>query len=147
MADIVPSLGVTLPNAFDEEGRRVVRPDVLNFVMLATIAAHTSKSAKIEKALYDHEKDIEGEGLVRLMNLTISDEFSKWILPEVWQSCSITNDGQHEVYVWFNDLYTQEIRIDPYETLDHNTITHKIRVLYFKCNDGESTTVRIMGSY
>ena len=136
-----------IPQVFDDEGRRVVRPDVLNFVILSSIAAHTAKTSKAAQALHDHAKDLEGEGLTRRLDLSISDNLEKLYLPEKWQSFTLTNDGANTVKVWVNSLYTQDITVKAFEALNYDTKTHKIKKLYLQCSSGESASIRITGSY
>lgn len=135
------------PGVFDEEGRRIVRPDVLNFITLSTIAAHAAKQTKLLQKLYDHEKDLEGDGLTRYIPLTVTDKQENYLLPEVWQSCSITNDGDNMVYIKVNTPYADEIPLNQSETLNQDTKTHKLKRLYLRCDTGKTSSIRILGIY
>ncbi|GAI97435.1 unnamed protein product, partial [marine sediment metagenome] len=120
-------------------------PNVMSFLMMAAIARNTSRMSRTTQALYDHAKDLEGEGLTRRIELTITDKLTKLLLPELWQSASITNDGDKSLYVRVNNLYTTKIPVNPYEVLNYDAKTHKLKRLYLECDSGESTSVRIIG--
>lgn len=143
----VPQKPGFVPQVFDDEGRRVVRPDVLSLIFLSNIAAQSARIAKGIQLLHDHQLDLAGEGLTRRIVMTVSSKLEKLYLPEKWQSFTLTNDGPDEVIVWINSLYTQDIPVAPYETLNYDAKTHKIYLLYLQCTPGKSASVRIIGSY
>lgn len=126
----------------------------MQFLMLASIASNTRKTAKTVQALYDHAKDLEGIGLTRLMELTITQKLQKCFLPETWQSCAIINYGdpndaeaEPTLYVRFNSLYTDEIPVNKGESINHDMKTHKLNRLYLRCGQGETTSIKVLGGY
>jgi len=128
----------------DDQGSEVnpnrINPNVMSFIMLSAIAGH---SAKIER----HLKDLEGKGMTRLIPVSVSQKTKKLILPEVWQSVSIVNDGDSTVYVRINSMSAPKIPLNQGETFDQDFKTHKLSCLYFNCGQGESTSLRVVGNY
>ncbi len=128
----------------DEEGSAVnpnhINPNVMSFIMLSAIA---SNSAKIER----HLKDLEGQGMTRLIPVSVTQKTKRLILPEAWQSISIANDGEQTVYIRINSPGAPRIPLNEGETFNQDFKTHKLSCLYFNCAQGESTDLRVVGGY
>ena len=144
---IVPTAPQPVPEVFDDEGRRVIRPDVISLITQLNIAAQSVKQTNLLQSLYDHEKDLEGDGLIRRMTLAVSDERLNLLLPELWQSVTIVNDGSNTVYLKINSPYADTIPLNEGESFDHDTKTHKIRRLFLYCDSGLTSSVRLVGNY
>jgi len=128
----------------DDQGSEVnpnrINPNVMSFIMLSAIAGH---SAKIER----HLKDLEGKGMTRLIPVSVSQKTKKLILPEVWQSVSIVNDGDSTVYIRLNSPGAPKIPLGGHESFNQDFKTHKLQCIYLSCASGESTTLRAVGNY
>lgn len=131
---------ISSPPALPQDTTQRMDPSVLSFIMLSAIA---SNSAKIER----HLKDLEGQGMTRLIPVSVTQRRKKLILPEAWQSVSIANDGEKTVYVRINSPGAPKIPLNQGETFNQDFKTHKLSCLYFNCAQGESTNLRVVGSY
>lgn len=135
----VPSIQIVDDQGIEVSPNRI-NPNVLSFIMLSAIASH---SAKIER----HLKDLEGQGMTRLIPVSVTQKTKKLLLPELWQSVAIANDGEKTVYVRINSMSAPKLPLNQGETFSQNFKTHRLTCIYFDCNKGESTNLRVVGNY
>ena len=118
-------------------GKNVMRPDVMNFLMLATIA---SQAVKIRKYFDDRRTT----GRVDNFVVQATDQQQELEIPYPGQSLAIINDGPDQVDVWVNRFDGREPHI---MTLgEHYYVdfeTHAIHYIYSQCNPGETAQLRI----
>lgn len=127
-----------------EDGKEVVRPDVLQAVVqLATLGQMT----KIRKSL---EKE-EFEGKLDTRDLDATDELQSIIIeyPEKpWATATFFNDGPDPVHIGINNT-------NPYATLnskdsigaDYTKADQRIKTIYYWCDTGNTASVRAVGKY
>ena len=126
-----------------ENGERVANPrmdpGIMQFVMLSSIA---SQAIKIRK-YFDDRTSMGG---IQTFNLTVTDVRQRIDITYPAQAMSIINDGADEVFVWINTIGRPRHEILAGETFNIDFETHKINELYFQCNSGETTTIRIVAN-
>jgi len=129
-----------------EEGKTVVRPDVIQAV---TQLAQLGQLVKIRKSL---EKE-EYEGILDQRTLASTDATNYIDLInshpyKPWIDAYFYNDGANEIYIAINrpvDFH----RIEPTESLalDFSNADRRIELIYYRCDPGETTSVRALGKY
>lgn len=119
-----------------DEGRRVVRPDVMQFLVQAASLSQLVKMRKLEESKVP-------AGTASL-NFTANTTIKKILLHVPWISFALVNDGAGKIKVAVNDetelLYGTEI--DSGETYTLDCVYPVIRVLYIQTVSG-TATVRI----
>jgi len=130
-----------------EGGRRVskprIDPSVMTFIMQASQLAQITKIRK-------YFEDRTPRGLIQTWGmdsnnpLTITDELKEIKFDYPAQSFSLVNDGDNTVYVWVNSMMRPKSAVKSGETFNLDFELHKINYLYLQCENGQSTSVRIV---
>lgn len=128
-----------------QDGERIspqVRPDVMNFIMLAKMVRDIGKIKK-----YFDDRIPEGRAFHRILTVTpttIIIDLSQQPL----QSVAFYNTGPtFSAFVRINDWVSDRVEIGPGDTKRFNFELHKIEWLYIDCNPGETTTLDITGDW
>lgn len=144
--ELIPSERKIIPEVVDESGKKVIRPDILQMV---TQLASLGQLARIRKSL---EKE-EFEGKVDTITLSVTSKQSCLNLLDRWHySALITgyfvNDGPDTAYIAINEPYAWlKIKKNETRTVDHTKADRRIERIYYKCDAGETASVRIEGEY
>ena len=130
-----------LPTTFEvvEDGRRVVRPDVMGLVTQLATLAQINKMRKLEES-----KVPTG---VKPIKKTVTDTTMKLPLYPPWISFSLINDGAGALTVWVNDEEDPlaESMIASTKTFDCNMDYPIIKSIYLKAASGTTAAVRVYG--
>ncbi len=132
-----------------EDGRKVMRPDVLNFLMLASINAQIARTRReIEK--HNRKESFEGNLDIRTLNAT--DELqclsliARWPFTP-WVSAFFINRGPDEVYIRINRSEEIKMEVGETRTIDHTHAEERIEQIYYKTNPGETASVTVEAYY
>lgn len=120
-----------------EDGKNVMRPDVMQFLMLASIA---SQATRIRKYFDDR---------------TPTGAIQTWIIPVTqtrqrvrvtWdaQSMSLINDGPDSVKIWINTLERSPHTVNLNEVFNINFEVHKLKRFYHQCDPGNTASIRVV---
>ena len=129
-----------------EDGKEIVRPDVLQAVVQLAILGQLSK---IRKSL---EKE-EFQGEIDPRTFSASDQL-QWVdlidrHPNTpWATATFFNDGPDPVYIALNNALNWT-PINSGETLvpDFTKADERISLIYYKCDAGKTASVRAVGKY
>lgn len=141
----IKSLTTQLPKVI-EEGKEVIRPDIIQAV---TQLAQLGQLVKIRRSLQKREF----QGKVDTRTLEVTDEIKHIGLinnypNHPWISAFFINDGPDTVYIGINNPYEWvEIEKDETRTIDYTHADERIRKVYYKCDPGETASVRVEGHY
>jgi len=114
-----------------------MRPDILNFLMLASINAQTARVRRY----YDDRKS---RGNVQPYNVSVTDKPQTLDFLEVAQSMSLFNDGPDTVYYWVNNPHVEIASVNKGESTKINFETHEIERLILWCDAEETASLRII---
>lgn len=154
ISSVVGKKNITMPSVeVVENGHSVsnprMEPSIMNFLMLASIA---HQAVKIRREIEQHNKKESFEGKLDSRILAATDVSQCLSLIEQWPytpwvSAFFINRGPDAVYIRINR--SEEIKIEAEETrtIDHIHAEERIEQVYYKCNAGETATVRMEGQY
>lgn len=129
-----------------DEGRRVVRPDVVQSI---TQLASLAQLVRIRKAL--EKESTQGRLDTRDISATEQQGYIDLVdrVPWTpWASAFIANDGPDTVRVAINDPVSfMEIRVNETRSLDYTKAEVRISCIWYECDPGETASVRIEGTY
>lgn len=147
--ELVPTQKKFVPEVIDEEGRKIVGPELEAVTGVVTQLAQLAQLAKIRKSL---EKE-EFKGKVDTITLSATDEQACLNLLGRWHytaliSAYFVNDGPDTAYIAINEPYAWlKIKINETRTVNHSKADKRIERIYHKCDPGETASVRIEGEY
>ena len=147
--ELLPVKRAFIPEVVDETGKKIVGPEMEAVLGMVTQMAQVAQLARIRKAL--EREQFEG----RLDNKTLScTDKVGWInlLEEsphrAWISATFYNDGTNTAYIAINKDYKYiELRDTEELPIDFSKADERIRLIYYKCNPGETASVRVVGKY
>lgn len=138
---LVPQIKVV-----DDEGKEIMRPDVLAAVtQLATLGQLTRIRKSLEREHF--EGKIDARTLSASYEMGFIELLKCW--PHTpWTTATFFNDGPDTVYIGINDMH-------PYATLekgdtlpaDFTKADRRIEIIYYWTNAGETASVRVVGKY
>jgi hypothetical protein len=147
--ELLPVKRSIIPEVVDEEGRKITSPEMEAVTGLVTQLASLAQLARIRKSL---EKE-EFEGRLAKKTLSVTDS-PQWInlLEEsphkAWITATFYNDGGDTAYIAINKDYDYiELRDTEELPIDFSKADERIRLIYYKCNPGETASVRAVGKY
>ncbi len=111
--------------------------------LLTTVipAATQQPSAQAYTGLTD-ERTLEANRYLQWINLVSDPPYTPWI------SAAFQNDGPHSVFIAVNNPSEMlEIANGESHQLDMTGATRRIEFLFYKCNIGETASVRVIGKY
>lgn len=120
-----------------ENGKNVMRPDVMNFLMLASIA---SQAVQIRKYFDDRTS----EGLVQNWPLVITPVVQEVICDYPAQSFYIINDGASPIFIEINTRHKTASQLLNGEDMFLDFERHKLRRFYVYCGPGGAATARAL---
>lgn len=126
-----------LPKITGDSDERM-SPAIMQFIMLASIAAQQSKTRLLEE-----RKVPTGS---KSFTWSVTDVEKEIVLGTPWISFNLLNDGSDTVYVRINTLegnITDEAGIGKGERYNFNAKFPIITRIYLACNPGKSATVRV----
>ena len=147
--ELVPVKKALIPEVVDEEGNKIVGPELEAVTGLVTQLAQLAQLARIRKSL---EKE-EFEGKVDTITLSVTSKQSCLNLLDRWHySALITaffvNDGPDTAYIAINEPYAWlKIKENETRTVDHTKADRRIERIYHKCDPEETASVRIEAEY
>ena len=112
-----------------------IRPDVMQFVMLAKIARETTK-------IRQYFDDITPDGNIINYVLQVTDVRQRVVITIPAQSVAFMNDGPDSVAIWINEPTDLPKTIAHNETYDVDFDVHKLFGFYIQCNTGEHAQLR-----
>ncbi len=127
------------------EVQKRIDPTILQFVMLDDIQVALSKVNR-------HLGKAEFEGILDPRVLSATDELQElapaydWPFTP-WICAYFINDGPDEVVIVINDSEAFTMKLKETQTIDQTHANERIRVIYYKCNPGESASVRVRGQF
>lgn len=119
-----------------EDGQNVMRPDVMNFLMLASVA---SQAVRIRKYFDDRKPTGRVDNFViqATQTLQLTD------LPYPGQAIAITNDGPNLAGIWINNHNREPHTMAVGEAYRVDFETHAIHRFYTQCDPGNTAQLRI----
>lgn len=131
----------------DDEGREIVRPDVIQAVtQLASLAQLTRIRKSLEKEEYRGAQDsrtLDATDAYQVEDLVKEYPF----IP--WATASFVNDGPvYAVYIGIN-RQAGATRLDNGESYqaDFTKADRRIELIYYWCDATETASVRVVGKY
>jgi len=144
--ELVPVEKSIIPQVVDDEGKRIVGPELEAVTQLVTQMAQVAQLARIRKTLERQEAQMEKipEGRMRPFEKTITgNAIEMWkVIDDVGQKCNsgtVYNDGPNEVWVCLNDIRDGFQEIKEGESLDFS-FKHPVieRFFFYSTADGEA---------
>ena len=131
----------------DENGKEIVRPDVIQAVMQF---AQVAQLTRIRKSL--EKQDLKGELDPRDIGATEKKQFLDLITDrpyQPWINAFFVNDGPDTVYLFINRIKDTPHTLKTGETLtlDHSHASERISQIFYYCDAGETASVRVTGQY
>lgn len=130
----------------DEEGKEIVRPDVLNTI---TQLAEVGQLMRIRKSI--EREHIQGR--VFPLTLSASEQLGYADLLEEapfnpFAKASFYNDGPDSVKISINNAADwNELAYKESMEIDLTKADRRIDLIYYKCDTGETASVRVKGKY
>lgn len=130
----------------DDEGREIVRPDVIQAV---TQLASLAQLARIRKSL--EKEEFQGKQDSRTLSATDSYHVEDLVkeYPFVpWATASFVNDGPDAVYIGINrQAGAAKLESGESHTVDFGKADRRIELIYYWTDAGETASVRVVGKY
>lgn len=129
----------------DDEGREIVRPDVLQAVVqLATLGQLTRIRRSLEKEEFEGELDPRTLGATDVTQCLELDQY-----PNVpWATATAFNDGPNRVFIAINGLAKPvTLNLNEGMSLDFTKADMRIKSVYYWCGPGDTASVRAVGKY
>jgi len=151
--ELVP-VGKFIPEVVDEDGYKIVGPELEAVAQLVTQMAQVAQLARIRKAVETQASQMEriSEGRLRPFEKTITGStIERWeVIDDVGRKCNsgtVYNDGDDSVWVCLNDIRDgfEEIKKD--ENLDFSFKHPVIERFFFKSTSGGTANLRIPLEY
>lgn len=130
----------------DNEGKEIVRPDVIQAVVqLASLGQLARIRKSLEGAEFEgisDERVLSASGTPKVVDLIQSYPYRPWI------TAYFISDGVDPVRIKINrdgrffTLYENETR-----TVDRAKAKQRIELIYYECDVGETATIRVTGEY
>jgi len=146
LPSIVTPRELNLPvKVVDDEGKEIVRPDVLQAVVQL---ASLGQLARIRKSI--EKEEFEGKKDSRTLNAT--DQL-QWIdlinrFPnKPWATASFINDSPNRVYISFDALDWTPLNRGDRFLPDFTKADERIGLIYYICDPGNTASVRAVGKY
>lgn len=121
-------------------------PELLDFVAKDDMQVELRKVNK-------HMEKQEFEGLVDPRTLAVTDQlqildvYLEWPL-EPWITASAHNYGPNTAFLSINNEFDQiPLRINEAHDFDFKGSDKRIRLIYYRCNAGQTAAVQINGKY
>lgn len=138
------------PEVVDDEGNKVVGPELDAVLKLTIEMAQVAQLARIRKSL--EREHVEGKIDDRTLNAT---DHLQWLdlintYPNTpWATAYFFNDGPNPVYIAVNEMSDRVIPLNRRETdrLDFTKADRRIEIIYYWTNPGNTATVRAKGKY
>ena len=129
-----------------EDGKEVVRPDVLQAVVqMATLGQLTKIRKEMEKESFEGKQD------PRTLDATDDLQYVDLIgwHPNIpWIGAYFINDGPNTVKISINRFPSQfTLNRKETVTVNRNHAEERIMVIYYICDPGETASVRAVGTY
>jgi len=122
-------------------GKNRIRPDVLDSIMLAKMAREMTQIRR-------YFEDVTAKGFISPMTLNITQVRQEIVLPYVAQAMTIINNtvatGGSIVHVWINTIQKRPHPMNPGEVFNINFINHVLAKVYFQCDPGNTSIVRVV---
>jgi len=145
MNEDLKSLATQLPKVI-EEGKEVIRPDVIQAV---TQLAQLGQLVKIRRSLAKQE--FRGKLDPRTLNATDREKIIDLIdgFPNYpWISAYFFNDGPDAVYISINRAdEIHEVEYGESYSVDFSSADKRIEIIYYKCDTDETASLRVVGKY
>jgi len=116
----------------DDVTTRLDKLDILNETM-----------AGVKKRLDEQvPKALQGQA-----EKTVTDEVGSFSPPEPWFSADLSNEGNQTVYYSINDPTREFIPLEKGRKRTVSLSRALIKTIYFRCDGGETSTLRIIGAF
>ena len=139
---MTPERELKLPQSLEvvEDGKRVIRPDVLSFLYQATAAAQLVKLRKLEESK-------GGTRVVPLPTFTVTAVVTELRIWPPWISLSGINDGPGALFWAVNERNQVEVStpVNANEAFTVDMLYPVIKWLYFRAAPGTTASVRLFG--
>ena len=150
MANIQPGSDSFLPEVVDDQGNKIVGPELEAVTGLVTQMAQLAQLAKIRKAaeaqnfqgIEDPRNGIAANDTQQNIDLIKGEPYTPWI------SVFFYNDGPDPVLIAINDFH-KPFRLVPKATraVDHAYGKKKLEIIYYQCDLGKTAVLDIIGQY
>lgn len=115
--------------------QNVMRPDVMNFLMLASIASQAVRMRK-------YFDDRTSEGYIQNWALVITPVVQEVVVTPLAQTLFIVNDGPAPIFIEINKRFKTPIQLLITESTFIDFETHKLKRFYVYCAAGLAATAR-----
>lgn len=130
----------------DDEGREIVRPDVIQAVtQLASLAQLTRIRKSLEKEEYRGAQD--SRTLSATDAYQVEDLVKEYpFIP--WATAFFVNDGDDTVYIGINrQAGAAKVEKNESHQADFTKADRRIELIYYWCDATETASVRVVGKY
>ena len=152
--DLVPTRKSIIPEVVDEEGNRIVGPEMEAVTGLVTQMAQVAQLARIRKTLERQEAQMEKipEGRLRPFEKTVTgDTMERWeVIDDVGQKCSsgtVYNDGPQSCWIALNDIRDGFQEVKKGESIDFSFKHPVIERFFFYSTAAGEASLRIPLEY
>lgn len=147
--ELIPTEQKFIPQVIDESGRKIVGPELEMVAGLVTQMAQLAQLAKIRKSL--EREHFEGKADPRMLSVSDKIEYDNLIKDTPWTpwvTAYFYNDGPNTAYISINNTWDwQELRISEDLLFDFLKADKRIELIYYKCDPGETASIRAIGKY
>lgn len=130
----------------DDQGREIVRPDVIAAV---TQLASLAQLARIRKSL--EREHIEGHQYFETLDASAIPHVIDLIREEPYcalATVSFFNDGPDAVHISINERHGSSTLEDGEQhSADYTKADRRVELIYYWCDTGETASVRVVGKY
>jgi len=129
----------------DDEGKEIVRPDVLQTVVQL---AQLGQLVRIRKSL--EKEEFEGKKDSRTLNTTDQPQWIDLInrFPnKPWATATFFNDGPNRVYISFDALDWTPLNLGESLPVDFTKADSRMKLIGYRCDPGNTASVRAVGKY
>lgn len=152
--ELVPVQKKFTPAIVDEEGNKIVGPELESVTQLVTQMAQVAQLARIRKTLERQEAQMEKipEGRLRPFEKTVTgDTIERWeVIDDVGQKCSsgtVYNDGPQSCWIALNDIRDGFQEVKEGESLDFSFKHPVIERFFFYSTAAGTASLRIPLEY
>ena len=150
VASLAGKENIALPEVIENGVRNPrIDPGVMNFILQASQLAQVVKIRK-ELERQGRRESFEGKLDPRTLNATSETQCLELLerQPYVpWLSAFLINDGLDKVYIRINRSEWIRIEAGETRTLDYTHAEERIEQIYYKCDVGETASIRVEGQY
>jgi len=115
--------------------------------LLSKIEKSTDESAERLVRIENAIRETQPQGFLGDEEFIVTDQLKEYDPPDNWFSMSVYNYGPNTVYLQINDPTRRFVALRIDESTSPDFKTAKIDKIFFRCDTGETATVKTIGKY